>query len=105
MGGGADPPVTSPKGYLPSMGVIARNAELAIRDALGRRPPPDSVTVPLCFGGPMVLPLKEALESYRRRRRSGDDEGILAQQPDLLTLVEEPFARSTPTHSDDTSTA
>jgi hypothetical protein len=78
------------------MGVIARNAELAIRDALSHRPLPDSVAVRLCVGGPMELPLTEALESYARRRRSGQDEGILAQHPDLLALVDEILDRSRP---------
>lgn len=77
------------------MGVIAWNAELAIRDALSRRPLPHSVTVPLCIGGPIVLPLRQALESYADRRRGGHDEGILAQRPDLLALIDELLAAPT----------
>lgn len=70
------------------MGVIRGNAELAIRDALSRRPLPDSITIPLCFGGPLELTLTEALETYVELRRTGNDAGILAQRPDLLALID-----------------
>jgi len=76
------------------MGVIHRNAELAIRDALSRDPLPEWISVPLCFGGPMTMPLMRALEAYADLRRGGDDEGILAQRPDLLARIDELLARA-----------
>lgn len=88
-GAGAEAAVRCRGEYHPSMGVIARNAEHAIRDALSRRPLPDSINVSLCFGGPMVLPLKQALEDYADWRRRGEDEGILAQRADPLALIDE----------------
>lgn len=74
---------------LQPMGVIAANAELAIRDALSKESLPDSIEIRLCLGGTMVLPLIDALRTFADRRRAGDDEGILAQRPELLARIDE----------------
>lgn len=81
------------------MGVIYRNAELAIRSALSRDPLPQSINVALCFGGPLELRLTRALEVYTEQLRSGHDEGILAPRPDLLARIDELAGEPRSTHS------
>lgn len=75
------------------MGVIHKNAELALVEALSRRPLPESVAVRLCFGGPMNVSLADAVRWYDQRRRSGSDDGIVAARQDVLDVVDELLGR------------